>query len=259
MATSGLPRDVGAHLRHLGEQVPARVLLIRRTGPKPAPEQRTLLVGASAAHGGGWLERLMLDDVRDVLDIDFTPLADNMSVGGEPLTDPRYLVCTNGKHDVCCAEFGLPVARAVQRLVGARAWECSHVGGDRFAGNLVCLPDGLFYGQLDADTAATVVSAHEAGRISLPHWRGRSTLPFASQAVEALAREALGVDQLDGIRLLKRQKDGAVHRAELLGADGRRWQAHVRQGRDEHPRALTCAGTPAHAPTFTLLSLDEIS
>lgn len=238
------------------------MLLIRRTGPKPAPPQRTLLVGSSTATGG-WLEQVMLDDVREVVDIDVAPLADNSSIGGEPLTGPRYLVCTNGKHDVCCAQFGLPVARAVQRLVGDRVWECSHVGGDRFAGNLVCLPDGLFYGQLDPDTAAAVIAAHETDRIALTHWRGRSALPFASQAAEALVREALGVDRHDGIRLLSSRRitspeAGAIHRADLVDAEGRRWRAQIRQGRDARPRNLTCAGAPSHAPTFTLLSLDEV-
>ena len=31
---------------------------------------------------------------------------------------------------------------------GGRTWECTHLGGHRFAGNMVCLPDGVVYGRV---------------------------------------------------------------------------------------------------------------
>ena len=60
-----------------------------------------------------------------------------------PHRDPLVLVCTNGRHDPCCATFGRPLARVLRE--GARrddVWECSHIGGDRFAANIVILPEG---------------------------------------------------------------------------------------------------------------------
>ena len=82
---------------------------------------------------------------------------------GEPGPPALHLVCTNGRHDPCCADLGRPVVRA---LVAARApdvWECSHIGGDRFAANLVCLPDGVYYGRVDPDGAPGLVADHRAG------------------------------------------------------------------------------------------------
>ena len=57
---------------------------------------------------------------------------------------PLLLVCTNGRHDACCATFGRPLARDLRHSAGsADVWECSHIGGDRFAANVVILPEGL--------------------------------------------------------------------------------------------------------------------
>ena len=42
--------------------------------------------------------------------------------------EPYVLVCTNGRHDACCATFGRPIVRALRRSRWAdRVWECSHM------------------------------------------------------------------------------------------------------------------------------------
>ena len=45
-------------------------------------------------------------------------------------------------------------------------WECSHVGGDRFAANVVVLPDGFYYGQLDPESAVATVRSHLTGAVA---------------------------------------------------------------------------------------------
>ena len=65
------------------------------------------------------------------------------------------LVCTNGRHDQCCANRGRPVVRALRESPWAdRVWECSHIGGDRFAANVVVLPDSLYFGRVEPDAGA---------------------------------------------------------------------------------------------------------
>ena len=78
-----------------------------------------------------------------------------------------------------------------ERWPGA-TWECSHVGGDRFAANLVVLPDGACYGNLDADTAVDVVSRTSQGRVDVDHLRGISTQPPVAQAAVAAALRRFG-------------------------------------------------------------------
>ena len=67
-----------------------------------------------------------------------------------------YAVCTHGRHDKCCAKFGSRVCRAFRQEVGERAWECSHVGGDRFAGNVVVFPYGIYYGRVGPEDVPDV-------------------------------------------------------------------------------------------------------
>jgi hypothetical protein len=256
---SDLPGRVAAHLRLLAATLPARVLLLRRPGgAASAGTRRTLYAGVSG-HDGGWLERFDLAHVEEVLELDLDGLGEARSVGGHRVDEPLYLVCTNGKHDRCCAEWGLPIARALAAVRPAQTWECSHVGGDRFAGNLVCLPDGLFYGHLDAVTALAVVDAHEAGRMLLERWRGRSSLPFAAQAAEALVRQELGLERLDAIRVTHVEREGTRHVVHLARRDGGRFVAVVVAERTAEARPLTCAGAPAVAPVYRLDALRHLT
>jgi hypothetical protein len=258
---SDLPPEVTAHLRRLAATLPARVLLLRRPGGETRPgTARTVYAGESTA-AGGWLERFELDHVDELLELDLGGLSSPpgeapRTVGGDRVLDPLYLVCTNGKHDPCCAEFGLPVARELAEVVGDRLWECSHVGGDRFAGNLVCLPEGHFYGHLDPETARSVVAAHEGGRIVLDHWRGRSSLPFAAQAAEALVRRELGLDREAALRVERVTGRGATHEVRLVRPDGPGLTAVVTTDRGGPARALTCAGGPSVPPRFHLTALE---
>lgn len=114
---------------------------------------------------------------------------------GERTTRATYLVCTHGGHDACCALRGRPLARA---MPAADVWECSHLGGDRFAANVVVLPHGFYYGQVPGD-GGLLVAAHEQGEVALAWLRGRAGLPAHVQAAQHGAREELGVLGVDAL------------------------------------------------------------
>jgi hypothetical protein len=257
---SDLPPAVAGHLRELAASLPARVLLLRRPGGGArAGTERTVYAGVSSATGG-WLERLELGHIDELIGLDLHGLQHGSqgrtaTVGGERILEPLYLVCTNGKHDACCATHGLPVARELAEIVPDRVWECSHVGGDRFAANLVCLPDGLFYGHLDPGTARAAVAAHEGGRLLLDHWRGRSALPFVAQAAEALVRQELGLDRHGALRFDQLAGEGGHHEVRFRRSDGSAVTATVAVERRGVARSLTCTGRPSVAPTYRLLRL----
>jgi hypothetical protein len=260
IASSDLPDEVADHLRGLAATLPARVLLLRRPGGDVRLDTRRAVFAGVSTPSGGWLEHLEVDHVRDLVGLDLRGIAGpeattTGTVGGRRLTAPLYLVCTNGKHDPCCATEGLPVARALATLLPERVWECSHVGGDRFAGNLVCLPDGLYYGHLDPDTARAVVAATEGGRLVLDRWRGRSALPFAAQAAEGLVREELGIDALGALHVVSVRRVGTRHEVLLRGPGGREHTAVVEVGRDDQARPLTCGADPGRAPRYELVEL----
>jgi hypothetical protein len=179
---------------------------------------------------------------------------------GEPATGPTYLVCTHGGHDACCALRGRPLARALPVATPAGVWESSHVGGCRFAANVVVLPHGFYYGQVPGD-GAELVAAHEHGRVALPWLRGRSGVPGPVQAAQHAARTELGllgVDDLQPRGSRSLTPPGAeVERFEVtLAGPGRDVVVTVESSPSAVPARLTCRAVhPTHPRQWRLLAL----
>jgi (2Fe-2S) ferredoxin len=134
-------------------------------------------------------------------------------------------------------------------------WECSHIGGDRFAGNLVILPEGLYYGRVDAVSGPRIAAAHESGQLDLEHLRGRVTSRFAIQAAEWHLRSKLDLSGIDDVRPVRsvERPDGVEAVFEL--ANGMTWRVRLRIGRTE-PERLTCASSQLSlAPAYQLLDI----
>ncbi len=93
--------------------------------------------------------RFQLERYEDLLQLDLEALRDGDSCYEQYCShEPLFLVCTHGKHDACCAKFGMPVYNELERLAGDYTWQSSHVGGDKFAANVVCLPQNIYYGRV---------------------------------------------------------------------------------------------------------------
>jgi hypothetical protein len=176
---------------------------------------------------------------------------------GEAATEPVYLACTNGRHDRCCATYGRPLALALQASHGELVWESSHVGGDRFAGNLVCLPDGHYFGRVGPADAERVVGLYRKGTIDLDHWRGCCIDPPVVQAAEWFARHRTGLANFDDLVLDGRGRlAGGVDAVRFRLPDGARLRVVLRATRDADPRPLTCHSTHPESPlVFSLLEL----
>ena len=240
--------------RALGNRAVARglrVLLIRRPGRAAAPTQRRWAVvdctpGQEVARWGTFT------DDRELLDLPLDGSA------GAPSYEPCYLVCTHGRHDACCAIRGRPVAESLARDRPDAVWECSHIGGDRFAANLLALPHGLYYGRVDAATAAEVASAHERGEVVPALLRGRTTFAPVAQAAQQHARSALGELEINALNPLS-----------VTAADGHSWDvrlqhlpgdlvATVRTVTAGPAALLTCAALhEAHPPAFAITNRRE--
>ncbi|MCW2700944.1 MAG: putative sucraseferredoxin [Blastococcus sp.] len=183
---------------------------------------------------------------------------------GEPTSRPTYLVCTHGGHDACCALRGRPLARTMPAPGPADVWECSHLGGDRFAANVVVLPHGFYYGQVPGD-GGDVVRAHERRQVALPWLRGRAGVAAPGQAAQHSAREALGLLGVDDLAVL------SVHATTPPGAEIERWvvtmagpegtvTAEVESRPSAEATLLTCRAThPAHSRTWhvSLIGADQ--
>ena len=180
---------------------------------------------------------------------------------GEPVDVPTYLVCTHGAHDACCAVRGRPLAAGLAAAGAAEVWETSHLGGDRFAANVLVLPTGHLYGQVPEDGAG-LVAAHARGEVALPWLRGRAGWAPAVQAAQQHARAELGL--LGVGDLLPRRVDplpepgAGVQRwaVTMAGPDGGDVHVTVDSRLSEVAALTTCrALRPARWRTWHPLSL----
>ncbi|MEV0844284.1 sucrase ferredoxin [Streptomyces sp. NPDC049954] len=162
------------------QAVRARVLLVRRHGRRAPEGPRRWAVlrydhcGAHRQQWGTWRR-----------DEDLAEIAGALGAPGEPGFPPVVLVCAHGRHDTCCAVRGRPAARTLSERWPDLVWECTHVGGDRFAANVVLAPDGVYYGGLDAASSVEAVAEHLAGRVHAAHLRGYTDLFPPQQAAVA--------------------------------------------------------------------------
>jgi hypothetical protein len=176
--------------------------------------------------------------------------------GSEAVDGLMYAVCTHGRHDKCCAKFGIPVYCALRDEVGERAWECSHVGGDRFAANLVVFPYGLYYGHVSPDDVAAVVRCSEAGEIWLKGYRGRSCFRRDVQVAEYFARVESGRLAIDEFTPLESLRTGEGETQVRFESRSDR-SIHVVKfatRTDKLRELLTCGSTePSVVPQYELI------
>jgi hypothetical protein len=237
-----------------------RILLVRRPGrhaQPPADTPRAWAVvdtraGRAQVRWGLWRHE------HELLEVDLAaterPTADHRQ-GPQHLA----LVCTQGRHDLCCAVRGRPVALELTR--SARlwdVWECSHVGGDRFAANLLLLPSGEMFGGLDPTSAVDTLTAFDAGRIVLPHHRGRvGCTPVAQAAIHHVA-VATGLVERDALTVVAAEGDDLHWTAEVAGRGGR-WRVDLVMRWGDAVRLTCAAGGPDRARRFDLARLTELA
>ena len=236
------------HLReHLELLRPARLLFVKQPERRAESGRRVFL--ASTAPGAGRLLGLEVEHQDDLRDVD---LAGVLSRGGEPfhpIADPVLVVCTHGKRDRCCARYGRPLYDALRAAAPrSEVWQSTHVGGDRFAGNVVALPQGTFHGRVEPGDVPGLLKAMARGRVDLHRYRGRSAYSFATQAAERELREREGLLGLDDLVLLGsehtgndtwrvrfRTPDNATHRLDVAAELG-------------DPELLTCDASEPRRP-----------
>ena len=116
-----------------------------------------------------------------------------------PSHDPLLLVCTHGRRDRCCALDGRALVKALIEAGEPDVWECSHLGGHRFAPTALVLPTGYLYGRLDVATAVHARKAAELGEVETALCRGRSAFSAAGQVADLAVREATHIRCADAL------------------------------------------------------------
>jgi hypothetical protein len=210
---SGLDPGTAGELERRSHDQGFRVLVIRRRPGRYDARYRSCFL-ARSDRSGVWMEKVTFRDPPKLLeDLDLRVLSQPKPPGiGMAVSDPMYLICTNGRRDPCCAQYGRRLGAALTGL-GNRLWESSHFGGHRFAANMACFPEAIFYGRVGSDDGRAVISAHEQREISLNHYRGRSCDEEVVQAADFLVRQQtglIGVDDLSPVGLPDFPREGRV-------------------------------------------------
>ena len=172
-----------------------RVQLLRNPGPRREPDVRRVLAGWTAG-SQPWLRcgEVRSDplpgDPRTAptpwpagLDLDRLAAGEMLSFGS-PASAPLFLVCGHGQRNACCARFGVPLARHLAARYPGQVFQTTHVGGHRFAANLVILPHGLYYGPVGLAEATAAISAYQRGTVTPDRYRGRAGQPRPIQQAE---------------------------------------------------------------------------
>jgi len=238
--------DAQSKIEGLRRLTGARILLIRRHASQSQTGVRVMCSYTSPTKK--WLEEFRLDSIGDLFDLDLSPLRRGASVGGNSLSQNRFFVCTHGKHDPCCAKYGRPVAAALEREWPERTWETSHIGGDRFAGNVLVLPLGIYYGRVEPLEAVSLMEQLDRGHLSLDHYRGQSAFAFGVQAAEWWARKEHQWLQLEDLSLVEHHElEGAESLTTFITKSGK--NVEVRLIVTQAPaRTLTCRAARASSP-----------
>lgn len=248
-----MPEGLGARLRALEREHRFRTILIRR--PVRDPDPRTTCFAVHTGPATPWIERADLRVLGEACELDLAALGRGERPGLQPHDEALFAVCTHGRHDRCCAERGRPTALALGAAFPAQTWECSHIGGDRFAANLVAFPHGLYFGRVSPERAPEVARAYLEGRIDLSLLRGRSSTPMDVQAADRFLRVDLGLVGVDDVEVAHVERHGDDVRV-VLDARGTRSIVHVRS-ENGPPMRLTCrAPDESVPPAWRLVSID---
>lgn len=197
-----IPNEVKAKLNGVKK---ARPLLIRQPKQVNSVDRRVSLFVVNAAAEKPHYFRLYFEDYDDILALDIDAVLAGKLAPAE--TEPLYIVCTNGKRDICCSKYGIALYDALINEAVDNVWQCSHIGGHRFAGTMLCFPYALCYGYLNPEDAALVVESYTREAILLNKLRGHAIYPQPVQVAEYHLRLALKNNDFDALKFVDYQAD----------------------------------------------------
>lgn len=240
---STIPDEVKQYLKNV--QIPGlktRILLIRQTDSR----HRTGLnffIGHTDPQKPT-LYQYQLETYRDLLELDLARIVkdgpgDSTALRSEPL----YLVCTNGRRDLCCARYGPAIYKAMQAMVGDAVWQSSHIGGHNKAPNTLFFPYGVESGYTNPAVIGSLLRDFQQNRLNLEYYRGRVCFDPPVQAAEHFWRQETGILDLPGMQLVSVESLAENEWLVVVqGSDGSdRRQLHIQRRDSELQIPNTCA------------------
>lgn len=264
---AGSAGSFAPYLRHLQTAPRAKILFIRR----PRGDGKNFFI-ALTNQDEPKIYHANLDDYADLLQLDIASLANDCAprLMGREMTaiDELYTVCTNGRHDPCCAAYGAPVYQALAEYLGSdHVWQTTHIGGHRMAATLIAFPQGIVYGHVDPGDVESLVMNHRAGFILTHKYRGRGCYAghqldeaahLAAGAAEAIIRDETRQYGIADLRLMDVTKlsDGQ-RRVRFSDGNGGAFWAAVGTSMSA-PRQTSCGDEPKPMPQHDVRLLSTV-
>lgn len=249
---SPLPETLKKHINQQAASVPnGRFQFIKQVDKR---EGIRLYVAQSGEQPA--LYQLDLNSYDDLLSVELAAILAGKQ--GQKIDETLFLVCTNGKRDLCCARHGLPVYRAMRQYAGHAVWETIHLGGHRFAGTLVCLPHGLYYGRVHPEQGKAIIDSYREGNLILDIYRGWSAWDAPVQAADYFLREQTGLRGINDVRLTSSEPSGENRwTVRLATTGGQTYKVEVYSEKSEFTVYETSKDTtPNHVTQFRLASCE---
>jgi len=264
LRSNSLPFGIGPILADRAKAADVGILLIRHPNrPRHLSDSDPRIVWVAHIESNT-LKRLELNDCRELLTWDLPAIAhgDISSIGalgGDPASDvsidqPLALICCHAARDACCAIHG----RALYDALLADAtqqdaqylWQCSHLGGHRFAPTMLLLPLGALYGRLDLARARSARQAACRNQISLDGCRGRTHEVSPVQCADLYLRQLLLCQSPADLEFSLRATDDTTSIVSARHCDGRTWSLAVAVGEQQVVRPASCGAEPESASTW---------
>ena len=232
LTDSGLPSNVVAHVRRVQADGPLGFLAARRSGGdgrrRADAGPRTVWLAHCAPEGAA--ARVgTVGTLEEIVELDLLRLTEgHIPDFGESVAAPIEFVCTHSTRDACCAVHG----RRRIATAPSDVWECSHLGGHRFAATSLFLPSGRLYGRLGP--------WHSPGEPDPRYLRGPCYLPPAAQAAECAVRVHADLDPEQHLRVVEVDSGDDTSTVRVRDATGRAWTVDCRWEIMDSPAA--CGG-----------------
>jgi len=193
-----------------------------------------------------------LPDYDELTQIDLEgPLSGVASGSATIHRTPKHFVCTHGKRDACCAKWGVAVHREMAQLAPESVFQTTHVGGHRFAANVVSLPHGICYGRIEPTDGKPLIEAHGRGEyFDLEKLRGRACYDEGAQVADKIVREEVTDMHLEALELINSQLVDDQHRVRIADRSQRLHDVAIQRRRTDRFRPESCGKDPA--PVFEM-------
>jgi (2Fe-2S) ferredoxin len=223
-----------------------RVLLVRR--PRTHDDGLLTLTAVCSAPGAPSVRSWTFLAYDDLLELDLT----DAFVGG--IAVPIFAVCTHGRRDACCARQGNRVYTALEREAPGRVWQCSHLGGHRFAATVVTLPTGIYYGRVTPEEAGAFVAAEDRGELyDLDRVRGATAYSRAVQTGVLALRRHLGLTATGAVTVLEGEE------SVLLGVGPVRYRVALERQEGTVPLPPSCGRAPELPVWWRAVGIEELA